>query len=366
MSGNQLSVVTPTDNSKKSIRTFVTKSGTGFCQIDLASKHWLILQTLVMATAVGIFKMLINRHTSFKGYVTLTDLGLMYTGLFFITGILFGQVTTDLKEAEKMPSEMAANLEQMEEFFTLLIATTNPVDPTGAHPMDVVLCKLSKLAHHWRISLQENYTDVTQALDVLNSIPELALQYDKKGGSAVVNLFNVVDKTRRIVKRGTALARTTVLPSAHGLVQFFVLASTVMLFFVKYSNEPTQLLVMICVYTVTWFCVRMVSYLDDPFEDEVFLGMKWLLGSNRMVHMFSIDEYFVRLLRRKKLIDEDYTVAHGTELEELFSEDMPQEIKQLWEDENFVSLTYCVFDRRVQAAIAEKTAANPSPPAVAN
>ena len=206
---------------------------------------------------------------------------------------------------------------------------------------------------------------MTQALDVLNSIPELALQYDKKGGSAVVNLFNVVDKTRRIVKRGTALARTTVLPSAHGLVQFFVLASTVMLFFVKYSNEPTQLLVMICVYTVTWFCVRMVSYLDDPFEDEVFLGMKWLLGSNRMVHMFSIDEYFVRLCAARSSLTR-ITVAHGTELEELFSDDAPQEIKQLWEDENFVSLTYCVFDRRVKAAMAEKAASNPSPPAVAH
>jgi len=265
-----------------------------FAKISQPSRYSVIAQTAVLATGIAIFKMLLTRYTSFVGYASLSDLGLIYTGLFFITGILFGQVTTDLKEAEKMPADMTANLEQIEDFFQLLSLQANKPDAFAKAQRLVLL-----FAFQWKQSVHDGqYPVVNDAINTLELMHDLTYQLDPKGGGFVVNLVNCFDKTRRVLLRASALARTSIIPSAHGLVQFFVLASTAILFFVKYNNEPTQLMIMICIYTVTWFSVRMVSAFDDPFEDEMFMGWVKLLGTDRLVHFFSLDEYALRLLKR--------------------------------------------------------------------
>lgn len=260
------------------------------------SKHKLLIQTMLFAAVPTTVRALVTYYTSWNGYMDLKELTLIFTGLFFTSGILFSNVNADLKEAERMPADVASSLEQVEDQFVYMTKKAQEPDLTP------VYSAILKFIAQWKDSLRGDGS-LHDTLETLAEFPKMAADWDKRGGGGAGTVNAGVDRIRRVVMRAAVVSRTDVLPAAHGLLQFFVFASTVILFLVQYNSWVTQVCIMLCVYTVTWFNVRLISFIDDPFEEEVPFGMSFLLGTIRQVHLFPLDEYALRVLHRRSKVD---------------------------------------------------------------
>jgi len=284
-----------------------------------------------------LLKILLNQYANWNGFINLSDLSLVYTGLFFITGILFSNVNSDLKESERIPAEFVASLEQLEDSYSFMSAKGKNIRHAE------IRLSILKTMHLFKFVLNGNEDEATddmigratslssstnatpssavsvatdgsddgaaskrlidRCFEALSQIPPLASDCNDRGGPGAMFMNGACDKARRAVARANVVARTDVLPSAHGLLQFFVLASTVILFLSTYANYVTLVSVMLSVYTVTWFNVRLISTIDDPFDSDPFMGMVAWFGPVRNIQTFPLDDYAVRVLKRENLMD---------------------------------------------------------------
>lgn len=256
--------------------------------VSAFDRNKLLLQTIFFAAFPVTLRFLVQRFTGWNGYIDLKDIGLVYTGLFFTAGVLFGGVNADLKEAEKMPQDVANSLEQIED--TFLFMTKDAENPD----MRPVYKTMLRFVVEWKESVHHD-SNCQRCLTTLSDFVRLAAIWDTENhakGAAFVG--SPVDRIRRVVCRAAVISKTDVLPSAHALQQFFVFSSTVILFFATYMYWQAQVMLMMVVYTVTWFNLRLISFVDDPFVTEIPFGMSFLLGNLRQVHFFSLDEYAMR------------------------------------------------------------------------
>ena len=71
----------------------------------------LIAATIILAVKNFIFKNLSLYGQDFHDLIALSDITIIFTGSFFVFGLLLDATMTDIKESEKIPGEIAANLE---------------------------------------------------------------------------------------------------------------------------------------------------------------------------------------------------------------------------------------------------------------
>ena len=336
--------MTPTSREAFSIVDLTTRRvNNHFVEVRSAGRYQLILQTAMLATVFAMLKYFLTHYTSFAGSISISDIGLVFTGVFFTIGIIFSQVMMDLKEAEKMSAEMASTLEQLEDGFRLITYQNKAAKRRMHHAYHLLI----RLAQAWRLSLHDDTFDrINDVFATLQEIQRYAISIDKKAGSGVGAILGACDRYRRMAQRSSYLSRTLIAPPVQGLLHFFVFASTVILFFVKYTNDVTQILLMVSVYSVTWFVVRVVSAFDDPFEDEVLLGMAPMLGKQRIVHLFPLDEYCWRVLRRCEMTDVLLWDASRVG-------SLTEEAQRMVGDQNLTGLAFLLFEGR---AVAEQRA----------
>lgn len=261
-------------------------------RVSAFDRSKLLVQTLLFAAVPVTARFLIHYYTGWNGFIDLKDIGLVYTGLFFTAGVLFSGVLSELKEAEKMPQEMANTLEWIEDIFLFMLKHADNPD------MRQLYRTLIRFIVEWKESVHHG-SDHKQCLTTLSDIVRIAAIWDsEKHAKAANGIHFPLDRARRLVSRAAVISKTDVLPSAHALQQFFVLSSTLVLFFASYSYWQAQVMIMLIVYTVTWFNLRLISFADDPFVTEIPLGMSFLLGKLRQVHFFPLDEYATRCIAR--------------------------------------------------------------------
>lgn len=253
----------------------------------------LLLQTLLLAAIPVAARFLLQHYTGFDGFVEIRDIGLVFTGLFFTAGVLFRTNLVDLHEAEKMPQEMANTLEWIEDIF-LLMSRQAKAD------MQQVYHTMIRFVVEWKESIRYD-TDHKVCLSTLSDLVRLASIWDaekKAKGAQYVNA--PLDRAKRVVVRAVVIRKTDVLPPAHALQQFFVLSATVLLFVTTYNHWATQVVIMLVINTVTWYNLRLLWFVDDPFVSEVPFGMSFLLGKLRQVHFFPLDEFAKRCVVRHR------------------------------------------------------------------
>lgn len=258
-------------------------------------RNKLLVQTLIFAGIPVAARFLLQHFTGWNGFIDLRDISLLYTGLFFTAGVLFRSILADLKEAEKMPQEFACSLEWVEDIFLFMVRHAEKPD------LRQLYRALIRAIVAWKASVLQG-ADHKQCLELLTDIVRIATIWDaEKRAKFTYNVHGPVDRAKRIACRAAVIRKTDVLPSAHALQQFFVLSSTVVLFVTSYRYWEAQVIIMLVVYTVTWFNLRLLSFVDDPFAAEIPFGMSFLLGKLRQVHFFVLDEYALQCIARHRM-----------------------------------------------------------------
>lgn len=266
--------------------------------------YYILVQTLFLVGCLVAAKICMRRYIPWKGEIELGEIGLVYTGLFYLLGVVFGGVNNDLKEAEKMPMDVVCSLDQLED--TFIICGTKVADKVNLMDAQMLILRFARTWRDMLAKVDDGRVTYGDVLNALADIVDLARTWDKQGATACVNITTVVDKIRRIVGRGTVVQRTDVLPSARALLHFFIIMSSILLFIASYKTELACGIVMACVITVTIFMARMINAMDDPFQTKPPAWKRWMFGHMAAVQTFPLVEYILRMERR---MEKEYAVA---------------------------------------------------------
>ncbi len=250
-------------------------------------KWKLMLSTLPIVFAMAAFKLLLDVVFQFRGLVPFSDVGVILTACVFLIGFLLAGTMADYKESERLPAEIAATLETIEEIFALA-AINRPGLRLAALRGSVL--ELTDAIKDWLV--QRHGTDVYAALSRMGDVigwleREGAGPYASR---AVPQLMTV----RRTVARIDVIARTGFLPPAYALLEVLVVMVIGLMLIAEFSSRLVEVLIVPFVTLVNVYMLRLIRDIDNPFE----YSPDGRQTGRAEVELWPIDEYRARLAAR--------------------------------------------------------------------
>ena len=257
-------------------------------QGDDLVKWRLMLSTLPYVAVLLGAKFFLQFVLGFQGLVDFSDVGIVMTAGVFLLGFLLAGTMADYKEAEKIPAELAATLETLEEIFVL--AATNRAGLDEQQLRRGVL-ELTDGIKDWLVGRQP--TDAVYAS--MSALNEHIRTLERQGAGpyasrAVPQLLAV----RRNVARIDVIRRTGFLPPAYALLEVLVTMIIALTLIARFRSLAAEALLVPFVALINIYMLRLIRDIDDPFDYETD-GSEH--GSGEVV-LFPIDEYRARLAAR--------------------------------------------------------------------
>lgn len=252
-------------------------------------KWRLLLTTLPVVAAVLVAKVLLSSVFHFDGLIDFTDVALVLTGGIFLIGFMLAGTMADYKESEKLPGELAAQLETLEDSLEHAVA----VNKTPIRRADVmgVHRTMANCVHGWLLKRKTQEEVFDSLHDVVLTLQDLEQQ--GVHGGAVGKMTGDVDKIRKAVSRLAVISRTGFLATGYALLEMLIVLIISLLMIAGFKNTPSELIVITFVTLTYVYMYRLIKDIDDPFE----YNPDGRQGTSE-VALFPITEYLDRLDRR--------------------------------------------------------------------
>lgn len=231
---------------------------------------------LVAALAVFLKWLLLTNFKEEEGHlfnlVEVSDAGAVFTGAFFVMGLLLAGTMSDFKESEKIPGEIACNLEAIQDW--MLLGLKAPRSSDKADKAKVALdtgyfkAALLDATNHiieWIKSNGKKSEDLFPVLRKFNDAAyHLAEHYSDK--EAVKGIQENTNVMRKQLTRAYIISRTDFIAPAYTLMYSIVAGVILLLLICKFKTLTGALVVTGFVTFVFVFLAFLIRGLDDPFE----------------------------------------------------------------------------------------------------
>jgi hypothetical protein len=250
-------------------------------------KWKLMLSTLPIVLAMAAVKLLLDEVFQFRGLVPFSDVGVILTACVFLIGFLLAGTMADYKESERLPAEIAATLETIEEIFAL--AAINRPGLRLATLRGSVL-ELTDAIKDWLV--QRRSTDVYGAL---SRTGEVIGWLEREGaGPYASRAIPQLMAVRRTIARIDVIARTGFLPPAYALLEVLVVMVIGLMLIAEFSSMLVEFLIVPFVTLVNVYMLRLIRDIDNPFE----YAPDGKVSGRAEVELWPLDEYRARLAAR--------------------------------------------------------------------
>jgi hypothetical protein len=253
-------------------------------------KWRLLITTLPVVAAALIGKILLSTAFHFDGFIDFADIALVLTGGIFLIGFMLAGTMADYKESERLPGELAAQLETLEDSLEHAIAVNKtPIDRAGVMG---VYRTMAQGVYDWLLK------DKTQE-ELFESIHQVArtLQdLEKQGvhGGAVGKMAGDLDKVRKVVTRLAVISRTGFLTAGYALLEMLIVLIIALMMVSKFPSVAAEVIVITFVTLIYVYMYRLIKDIDDPFEYR----RDGQQGSSE-VALFPLTEYLDRFGKRE-------------------------------------------------------------------
>ena len=250
-------------------------------------KWKLMLTTLPYVLGAVLVKLALERGLHFKGAVDFGEVGLVMTGGIFLIGFMLAGTMADFKESEKLPADLACQLETLEETFAQAAASKPALDlaalrrsvlATGESLHDWLYRKVDQKAMHRAV---DALGEACQAVEKSN------------GGPISVRTVNEVNVLRRTATRIAVISRTGFLASGYALLEVLTVVILGLLMIARFKSLLPEVVLVSFVTLIYVYMIRLIRDIDDPFEYAEG-GVK---GAAE-VELFPLEEYLERLRAR--------------------------------------------------------------------
>jgi hypothetical protein len=200
--------------------------------------------------------------------VEISDVGIIFTGAFFVIGLMLAATMADFKESEKIPGEIACNLEAIEDSLILALSVHKPAEgkePLNQERLHKSLLQLSTGILDWFKSSQKDSKMLFSTLRLMND----EVYYLAKNGAdkdSVKAIQDNVNQLRKQLTRSYTIARTNFIAPAYILLRSIVVSVIVLLFVCKFKTLVASFLVIGFVSFIFLYLFFLIKGLDDPFD----------------------------------------------------------------------------------------------------
>jgi len=250
-------------------------------------KWKLMVTTLPIVALVTGAKLLVLYVGHWDGIVEFSDIGIVLTGGVFLVGIMLGGTMSDYKESEKLPGEIACQLEALED----QVVQGAQLKNLDLKPLREGVLAITDSIRDWlykRKSQVEMYA-------ALNAFQGLMVKLEKDGaGGYASKAVGELHTLRKIVTRVGVISRTSFLPPAYALLETLVALIFLLVICTKYKTVLAMSILVPFITLIYTYMLRLIKDIDDPF-DYSSDGNK---GGAAEVEMFPVEEYRERLSKR--------------------------------------------------------------------
>ncbi len=199
-----------------------------------------------------------------------SDLNVIFTAVVFIMGFVLGGTLTDFKEAERLPGEIACQLEIFEDWMKECITQQHAFGEKDVLPKLVeskvlrsVLSTTDTLIGWFQSPDKKSEALFPAVKDLDDQVKVLAAYPSLKG--ITVRIYGDLNALRKAVSRAYTIARTDFLGSAYTLFEAFIAGLFLLLLACKFKSTATAAVVTGFMSLTYWYLYRLIRDVDNPF-----------------------------------------------------------------------------------------------------
>ena len=256
-------------------------------QMKFITNRTIIIKSLIAALLILVIKNFIFKHLSLYGQdfhdlIELSDITIIFTGAFFVFGLLLAATMSDFKESERIPGEVASNLEAIKDWIYLAIRAPR----TGTSDLCKEELNQNNLRHElltitdgiisWIYSKEK---DSNVIFPLIRKSNEIAYYFAERGvdKEAIKGIQENTNAMRKQLTRAYSISRNNFIKPAYILLKSILFIVMSLLLITKFKSNSADYLVTSAVTFLFCYLYLLIRGLDDPFDisnDEIDVDLK--------------------------------------------------------------------------------------------
>jgi len=236
----------------------------------------IIVKSLIAALAILSLKNFVFKNLSIYGQdfhdlIELSDITIIFTGAFFVFGLLLAATMSDFKESEKIPGEVASNLEAIKDWIYLAFKAPR----TGTND----LCKETLNSGFLREELltitdgiiawiYSERKDSNVIFPLIRKSNEIAYYFAERGvdKEAIKGIQENTNAMRKQLTRAYSISRNNFIKPAYVLLQSILFIVMSLLLITKFKTTAADYFVTSSITFLFCYLYLLIVGLDDPFD----------------------------------------------------------------------------------------------------
>ncbi len=236
----------------------------------------ILFKALIVSFFILALKKIIIFKFSFFGVkiselIELSDITIVFTGAFFVFGLLLAATMTDFKESEKIPGEVASNLEALKDWIYLAFKAPRTKGlPLSDEKLDESMLRNDMLTLtngiiQWLYSQKK---DSKELFPLLRKGNEFAYYFAERGvdKEAVKGIQENTNAMRKQLTRAYSISRNNFIKPAYTLLKSILIIVFLLLLLTKFKTPFADLFVTTSVSFLLSYLYLLIVGLDDPFN----------------------------------------------------------------------------------------------------
>lgn len=227
----------------------------------------ILFVTIIIAVKSTILYLIEQRYFNL-GLIEFSDISAIFTGAFFVMGLLLAGTLSDFKESEKIPGEIACNLEAINDWIHLGVE----VNKVSANPKIVdendyyeTVKETTQNIINW---LQSSEKDSKIIFNLLKKFNDIGLEFvknsfDKESVKGIQENTNVL---RKQLTRTYTITRTDFVNSAYILLKCILFITIPLLLICQFKSTLGSMVVTASISFIFLYLYFFIKGLDNPFD----------------------------------------------------------------------------------------------------
>ncbi len=265
------------------------------------AKWRVLIYTIPFILVALAVKVLLLRALHFDGLIDFSDVAIVLTGGVFLIGFMLAGTISDYKESEKIPGEMAATMEFIEEAGAHLCAVNQYGGKVSVQSdRDLIDTSLFMAPHRAMVwGIFDWFQGKRTEEDVFELIHDFRSRFhdlEKRGGhgGAIGGMDRELGNLRKMVTRIGVISRTGFLASGYTLLEILIAAVVAVIMISRFKGVIAEVTIITFVTMTYVYMYRLIKDIDNPFE---YTEGGQAAGSAE-VPLFPLTEYMARFDRR--------------------------------------------------------------------
>ena len=244
--------------------------------MNLFVKRSMIIKSIVLSVVILSLKNFVFKNISFYGQdfhdlIELSDITIIFTGAFFVFGLLLAATMADFKESERIPGEVASNLEAIKDWIYLAFKAPR----TGTTD----LCKEALNSTFLRQELllltdgiiawiYSSEKDSNVIFPLIRKSNEIAYYFAERGvdKEAIKGIQENTNAMRKQLTRAYSISRNNFIKPAYTLLKSILFIVMTLLLVTKFKTTAADYFVTSAVTFLFCYLYLLIRGLDDPFD----------------------------------------------------------------------------------------------------